>query len=293
MYLDCNKNKYFKVALHLHSTLSDGEMTPEDIAASYRTRGYDAIALTDHWHYGVERELCGLTVISGAEYNVGAGDTVAGEMHILGIGMNSDPQIDRQSASRASVVAAIEAAGGIAVLAHPFWSLNTLDDIRALPTVAFTEIYNSVSEAHESMRAYSDYFVDIAANDGRYLGLLATDDAHYYDGSDNSRGWVYVKAEECSMGAIIAALRRGDFYASQAPTISLSREGNKFVLETSPASIIAAHSNRAWRAGRTLRGENLTRFEYELDSLEAWVRFEVIDSAGRHAYTNIYVRNEK
>ena len=290
MYIDCNNDRYYKVALHLHSTLSDGQMSPEEIASSYRARGYDAIALTDHWCYGKERELSGLTVISGAEYNVGGGDTAEGEMHILGLGMNSAPQIDRASASREDVVTAIEAAGGIAVLAHPFWSLNTLDDLRALPTVRFTEIYNAVSESHESMRAYSDYFVDAAANDGRYLGLFATDDAHYYDGSDNSRGWVYVKAKECSASAILSALRCGDFYASQAPTVSLCREENKFVLETSPASIIAAHSNRAWRAGRTLRGENLTRFEYELDSLESWVRFEVIDSEGRHAYTNVYVR---
>lgn len=290
MYVDRFGGKYYKVALHLHTTLSDGTKTPEEVAAEYRGRGYDAIALTDHWHFGEEKTLSGLHVISGIEYNVGDGDTSVGEMHILALGARCEPDVQKDGATRLGIVAAIEAAGGIAVLAHPAWSLNNLADLEELPTVAFTEIYNAVSEAHESMRAYSDYFVDAAANSGRYLGLLATDDAHYYDGTDNCRGWVYVKADELTTDSLINALRCGDFYATQAPTVSVRRDGEKFYVESSPASVITAHSNRAWRANRTLRGENLTYFEYEFGPLERWVRFEVLDSRGRRAYTNIYKR---
>jgi len=292
VYIDRFGDKYYKLALHLHTTLSDGAKSPEEVAMEYKSEGYDAIALTDHWYFGEEKTLSGLQIISGIEYNVGNGDTATGEMHIVALGATYEPDVKRDGATRSKIVAAIEAAGGIAVLAHPAWSLNTLYDLEELPTVSFTEIYNAVSEAHESMRAYSDYFVDVAANRGRYLGLLATDDAHYYDGTDNCRGWVYVKSDSPSTDSLISALKRGDFYATQAPTVSLKRDGDRFSLTTSPASVITAHSNRAWRAGRTLRGENLTQFTYEFGALERWVRFEIIDSKGRRAYTNIYKRQQ-
>ena len=290
MYIDHFGDKYYKLALHLHTTLSDGAKAPEEVAEKYRGRGYDAIALTDHWRYGEENVLAGMRILSGIEYNVGDGDTATGEMHILGLLTEREPEVERDGATRESIVNAIEAAGGIAVLAHPAWSLNTLSDLEALPKLEFTEIYNAVSESHESMRAYSDYFVDVAANHGRYLGVLATDDAHYYDGSDDCCGWVYVKADELTRDAIMRALRGGEFYASQAPTLSVRRDGEHFSLECSPCTLVTAHSNRAWRAERTLRGENITSFQYQFGPLEKWVRFEIRDAEGRKAYTNVYKR---
>ena len=40
-------NKY-KVNLHTHSTVSDGRLTPEELKELYKSRGYSAIAYTDH-----------------------------------------------------------------------------------------------------------------------------------------------------------------------------------------------------------------------------------------------------
>ena len=49
----------------------------------------------------------------------------------------------------------------MAVLAHPAWSLNTVQQAEALQGVGATEIYNTVSDVHESSRPYSGDFVDI------------------------------------------------------------------------------------------------------------------------------------
>ena len=37
-----------KGSLHIHTTCSDGEMTPQEVADAYAERGFDFIAFTDH-----------------------------------------------------------------------------------------------------------------------------------------------------------------------------------------------------------------------------------------------------
>ena len=69
MIINSLGEKYYKLALHLHTTVSDGRKTPEDVAKEYKADGYDAIAFTDHWKYGEGGELEGLKIISGCEYN--------------------------------------------------------------------------------------------------------------------------------------------------------------------------------------------------------------------------------
>ena len=287
MLTDRFGNTYYKVGLHIHTTLSDGAKTPEEVAREYAADGYDAIALTDHWYYGESRTVEGLTVLSGCEYNLGGGDTSLDTMHIIGIGMKKDPHLTSDN-TRQEVVDAINQAGGIAVLGHPNWSLNAVEDLANLKGITATEIYNAVSEAHNSLRAYSGYFVDLCANRGMYPYLLATDDSHYYDGSDNRRGWVMVRAENGSENALLDAIRRGDFYATQGPWLHAERKGNKIVIDCSPTSVIGTLSNGAWLPERVLRGENLTHFEYELKPLETWVRVEVQDAEGKYAWSNIF-----
>ena len=39
---------FYRANLHCHSTISDGKKTPEELKEFYRSRGYSAIAYTDH-----------------------------------------------------------------------------------------------------------------------------------------------------------------------------------------------------------------------------------------------------
>lgn len=95
--------------------------------------------------------------------------------------------MDEKTARRQEVIDAINDCGGMAVLAHPYWSLNTKEDVEALHGFSLLEIYNSVSDVHQSVRPYSGYLVDVLANDGYVLPLIATDDTHYYDGTDDTK----------------------------------------------------------------------------------------------------------
>ena len=287
MITDKQGNTWYKVGLHIHTTLSDGRKTPEEVIARYRANGYDAIALTDHWKYGAGGTCDGMLILSGCEYNSRGHDAISGVTHIVGIGMQSQPQLTRES-TRQQIMEEIDRCGGIAVLAHPAWSMNTVADAQELTGITHTEVYNAVSESHQSMRAYSEGFVDLCANAGIHYQLLATDDAHYYEGDDDGKGWVMVRSAALSGEAIMEALRAGNFYASQGPELRVTREGNRFTVECSPCVYVAALSNLAWTAGRISRGENITRFTYECKETETWLRIQCCDEQGRLAWSNVY-----
>lgn len=286
MVTDILGNKRYKVALHQHTTLSDGRLSPEEMLRSYKDAEYDAVAITDHWNFYPQGESFGVRVISGCEYNMGASDTSTDVMHIVGVGMKKDPMLTKDM-SRQEIIDGIRDAGGIAILAHPAWSLNTPEHFTELSGFSAIEIYNSVSDVNQSTRPYSGYFVDLLANKGLALPLVATDDAHYYSGEDDRKSYVMVKAESNSGEDILSAIERGDFYATQGPEVHIRREGELIILDSSECVILSILSNSAWAADRVLRGEGLTHLEYKIKPWDKWVRAEVTDKDGRVGWSNV------
>lgn len=287
MYLDMFGNTRCKVGLHTHTTLSDGRETPENAAKIYKAAGYDAIAITDHWKYHGEGEISGLKIISGCEYNVGSNNTIGDVMHIVGVGMQEDPQLCRAEASRQDVIDAINAAGGLAVLAHPAWSLNTPEEAKALIGFGATEIYNTVSDKGQSSRPYSGYFVDLLANMGVAYPLIAVDDTHMYQGVDDTKSFIMVKTDDLSTQSILDGVRRGEFYASQGPELHVRREADKIIADCSPCVTIDFLSNSSWVPDKMTRGADLTHAEYKIKAWDKWVRVEVCDENGNFAWSNV------
>jgi len=79
--------------LHCHSVVSDGTMTPEDLAARAAANGVELWALTDHDEIGGQHRALaaakaqGLRYLTGTEISV----TFAGEtVHIVGLGFDPD-----------------------------------------------------------------------------------------------------------------------------------------------------------------------------------------------------------
>lgn len=285
MYTDKLGDRRYKVALHLHTTISDGLATPEQAARTYLDAGFDAIAITDHWKYHTEDNIGGLKIIAGCEYNLGGRDTMADVMHIVGLGMTYDPGLERYKCGRQEVIDRIRAAGGIAVLAHPCWSLNRPEEALELEGISATEIYNSVSAVHESFRPYSGYFVDVLANLGRSYPLVAADDAHFYDG-DAGRSYIMVRAADNSTGSILDAICRGDFYATQGPELLVRRFGRHIIVDCSPADDIIFVSNASWIRNRAFRDSGRTHAEYIVQPCERWIRVE-LRSGNDFAWSNI------
>jgi histidinol phosphatase-like PHP family hydrolase len=281
-----NGKNFYKLGLHIHTTISDGRKTPEQMADIYKAAGYDAVAITDHWHYHPECEINGLRILSGCEYNVGGGDSIEeGVMHIVGVGMTHDPKVARD-ASRQEVIDAIRGAGGIAILAHPAWSLNSVEDILALEGLSAVEIFNSVSDVGQSNRPYSGAVIDLLANKGKMLPLIATDDVHYYTERDAAYSYTLVESESPDTRALLDAIESGHVLASQAPTLYTERCGDRITAHFTPAARVAFMSNIVWVADRICEGNGITSATYTVKPRDRWVRIEITDPDGKMAWSN-------
>ncbi len=287
MYIDKKGQAWYKVGLHVHTTLSDGIKTPEEAAMIYKNAGFDAIAITDHWVYGEEAEISGLKIISGCEYNLGASDTSVDVMHIVGVGLKKSPDYITKESTRQEIIDAIKQNGGFVILAHPAWSLNSPDDAVSLLGIDAVEIYNTVSDVNQSSRPYSGYFVDLLANKGVIYPLIATDDTHYYDGNDETKSYIMVNSESDSAEDILEAVRQCRFYATQGPELYVKRESNKIIADCSECVHIDFLSNSAWARDKMVRSEGVTHAEYTIKQWEKWIRVEVKDKYGNCAWSNI------
>ena len=275
-----------KLGLHIHTTLSDGKYAPEETAKIYREAGYDAIALTDHWHYGGEQEIGGLPIISGCEYNVGFVDCNEGVYHILALFCKREPSNIEKNDPPQEIIDKIHAAGGLAVLAHPAWSLNTPEMMKALRGIDATEIYNAVSGCNYSRRADSSLIVDMLGMQGYFYPLLATDDCHYYIDGDCTNAYIMVESDSVEREALIRAIREERFYATQGPEIHLSRVGDVVRVDCSEVREIVFMSNACF-SHRTFVGEALTSAEYTPRyPHETYIRAYVVDKDGKCAWSN-------
>ncbi len=285
MYTDTNGNNWYKVGLHIHTTVSDGVKTPSEAAKIYKEAGFDAIALTDHWQYHQDDTIEGLNIISGCEYNLGGSDSAEGVMHIVGVGMREKPNLARENSPQ-EVVDEIKRAGGLAILAHPAWSLNTIDSVKDIKGFDAVEIYNSVSDVNQSSRPYSGYFTDVLANSGITYQIVATDDVHYYE-DDKAKSYIMVKAKSNSADDILDSVKKGDHFSTQGPMLFVERKGDKIIAKCSPCVKIDFLTNAVWAPDKIYRGENLTTAEYTVKDFDKWVRVEALDSDGNYAWSNI------
>ena len=127
-----------------------------------------------------------------------------------------------------------KAQGALMVLAHPYWSGNTLEDVQRW---AFdgVEIYNHVCHW---LNGKSEGLVHWNAVLRQYTGMLAlaVDDAHLQpEHLGWNGGWIMVNADACTPTAILTAIRTGNFYARCGPVFqSIVLADDHVQVETSP-----------------------------------------------------------
>ncbi len=99
--------------VHVHTTLSDGAATPDEVIAAARAAGLDFVVITDHNNLEAKKwegYHDGLLVIVGTEVSTTAG-------HVLGLGI-ADP-VFRFSGDAYDALDDVAALGGAAFAAHP------------------------------------------------------------------------------------------------------------------------------------------------------------------------------
>ena len=292
--------RFWRGNLHTHSTNSDGVLPPAEVCRRYRAEGYDFLALTDHfvglWGYPITDTLPyradGFTTLLGAELHSGAMRN--GELwHILAVGLPADfasslsPHFTPVAGQETGAELARRAvkAGAFVAIAHPQWSGLTMEDMRELDAAHAVEVYNHGC-AMGCDRPDGFALADQLLTEGRPVTLIATDDAHFSE-PDHFGGWVMVKALENTPEALLAALKRGDFYSTQGPELRDVRlEGRKVIVESSAVVSVVAMGRGTGAKG--VHGASMTRTEVPLDRLgdSPWLRVAVIDAAGKRAWSN-------
>jgi hypothetical protein len=291
---------WLRCALHAHTTNSDGELPPEMLVRHYEWGGYDVLAITDHWVRTVEPSTRRLLVIPSTELNAQA-PTREHDAHVLALGIEADPVLpEGEFAPLEEVVAWIAAHGGVAYLAHTYWSGLRTEQWWDCPGLYGLEVWNSGCEL-ELGRGEASIHWDEALEHGRAFFALATDDSHH-PGYDSGFAWTWVRARERSQDAVLEALRSGLFYGSTGPEIRDIDVGEgEVVVRCSPARGVTLYSGRsrgarvnAGRLGYPHHAEVLERTHDGLITAARLVkpydapygRVEVLDAKGNKAWSN-------
>jgi predicted metal-dependent phosphoesterase TrpH len=284
--------RFWKGNIHTHSNASDGVRSPEAVCATYREAGYDFLALTDHFmaKYGFPIvdtrpfRTGHFTTILGAELHAPA--TQLGEIwHILAVGLPTEFAPLQEGETGAGLAARAVAAGAFVAIPHPGWYALTVEDAATLPDAHAVEVYNHTSQLRTE-RGDGVYLADQLLSQGRRIGLIAVDDAHFAC-MDAFGGWVMVKSETLDPEALVEALKAGRFYSSQGPEIhALQVSSTEVIVECSPASSIIALGRGSAGAFSTGPGQRSARLPLDKFRKGGWLRVVVVDEAGRRAWSN-------
>lgn len=160
---------------------------------------------------------------------------------------------------------------------HPnFGWAVTAEDLIGLEGEKFFEVYNGHPLVHnegDATRPGTERLWDIVLAErlSRGAGVLyglATDDAHsYHDFASNrsnpGRGWVVVRAAQLTPEALIAAMERGDFYATTGVVLDDVRsDGETIALRIRPEPGVTYRTQFiGTRAGYTPHTETVERVE--------------------------------
>ncbi len=288
--------RFWRGNLHCHSTRSDGALPPEEVARRYQAQGYHFYCQSDHFlaefNYPITDTTAlrtpTFTTLFGAELHAPA--LANGEIwHILAVGLpanfapNAEGETGPQLARRASE------AGAFVALAHPQWYGLTLEDARQIAFADAIEVFNNTC-AVQADRPDGTYLLDQMLLDGMTVNAIATDDAHFRDtvnsNADAFGGWVMVKSETLDPAALLAALKAGEFYASQGPELhQIEIRDNMLHITCSAVDRITILGPRA--KSETLPGKSMTSAQLPIDAfLGDWLRIVVTDAAGRRAWSN-------
>ncbi|MGD9048647.1 MAG: CehA/McbA family metallohydrolase [Anaerolineae bacterium] len=279
---------WFKGNLHLHTTVSDGDLTPDEVVDWYRTRGYHFLALTDHGIPSEAREVSeDFITLSGIE--VDGVDSESGLYHLVGLGLAGPPRVrSRETMSLQNAVSRLHATARMVLMAHPYWSGQMSKDLLPVEGCIALEVYNGGCEVEDGKGFSTVHWDDLLAAGSRLWGV-AVDDAHWRGGDhDAGLGWVWVKAAELTETAILDALQQGHFYASTGAEIySLELEGDRLHVSCSPAaSVDFVGSGYYSRRVAAAPGETLTEASYRLRKGQRYVRVACRDVRDSWAWSN-------
>ena len=311
----------YKGNLHAHSTVSDGRLTPAEVAADFHAHGYQFLCLSEHDRYtdfSAELDREDFIILPGLEASAVLYDDIHARNrlkvhHMHGI-LGTDEMVAAapRRFSHMDYVHPLErfgtwdglevaqqlgdylAAHGCAVTYnHPLWSRIEPYDVLGLKGIFGIEVYNYDTENEGGDGADTVYW-DLMLRRGARVGGIAADDSHHVLAFDDVfGGWVVVCAPELTRSAIVRALMAGEYYSSAGPEVRSwgVTDGCAWV-DCSPCERVTLVAGGPIGGNRTViapAGALMEHAAFELRGTETYVRLECTDAGGRRAGPNARV----
>jgi len=317
--------EWYRGNTHTHTISSDGDSAPDTVVRWYREHGYQFLFITDHEFITDPAPLNALfgaagrfLVLSGQEVTQWGADPKRSSAHVnalftsqvifpigertcsggaCGATVGSAVPLKRTVDTN---IAAIRAAGGIAQINHPNWRWSLrVEDLRDVPDYTLLEIWNgqhvnNLGGVDEQGRAVpsSTAIWDTLLSAGKIIWGVASDDSHNFRDPANRDlslpgvGWIVVRAGELSAKAIEAAIRQGDFYASNGVALDdLTASTRALALKIQTAHDARYVTRFTDKDGKLLAEVAGTAPAYEIKGNEGYVRATVTSSNGAMAWT--------
>lgn len=314
--------RFYKANLHSHSTVSDGELSPEEMKKLYTENGYSIIAFTDHNRFVTHNELSdeNFLALNGVE---NAADEKGkpqffdrccdvcyialsserklhpfqNESNVIGDPEFSPLKVDYTSVDVNLMIETGVKNGFFATYNHPTWSLESFERYMSYNGMNAMEIFN-FSSSVDGYDEYNAAIYDDMLRSGKRLLCIATDDNH--NRAPHSRHWdsfggfTMIKAPSLKYEDVTSALLKGDFYASRGPVINalwLDTDDYSIHIECEKAvKIVCTRGGRRCRAvyAEEQGKKYLTEEKFSINKDDIYFRITVFDENGMTADTNAY-----
>ncbi len=196
------------------------------------------------------------------------------------------------------IVKEVKKKGFFVTYNHPTWSKENYSEYVKYKDVDAFEIFNGSSFV-SGYDEYNPRVYDDMLKSGIKLYAIGGDDNHGAflppsPKNDEGKAFTVFKAENLSYESIIDALKRGNFYSSEAPKIfELYYEDGKVHIKCSDAERITVNCDVRY-ADVAYSSEDfpLTEAEFNIPPFCKYFRLTVTDAKGKHACTNAYFLND-
>ena len=135
-----SEGTWLRCALHAHTTRSDGELQPESLVDHYARAEWNALAVTDHWTITEPPTRPDMVLLRGIELTCRT--TSGGWVDVLVYGLEREPDVDpddeRTYPDLPDAMAFVAEHGGVAYVAHPYWSGAPMNEIDRAPAAEYT-----------------------------------------------------------------------------------------------------------------------------------------------------------
>lgn len=292
--------RWFKGNTHAHTTMSDGDSSPEVVAKWYKNNGYQFLVLSDH---NVLTNTETLNHLQDSTFLLIPGEELTTSykkkpVHVNGLGLSRliEPKIDSTLLGTIQKnVDAVREENSVPHINHPNfrWAFNheTLTRVR---NYNLLEIFNG----HPMVNNFSgggwpgmEQVWDHLLTSGQRVYGIAVDDAHHFkkefraNRSNPGRGWVQVRAHSLNQEEILRNLDAGWFYASTGVVLT------RIIIQSKR---IELHIQNKWdnkyrtefigSKGKVLFESVSNPAVFDLKDEKKYVRAKVYDSGGSVAW---------